>query len=200
MAHVIAYKKKIYPNGMAGGGGGSATLEMCDYAEFNGTRITLPFTISADYTVEVDFDADVYFDNQYVIGNTSGASLLHLTQYGGRWYCSGGSGETNFAKATTGRHTFKCNYNNKNWFDGEEVTNYTPTTDSATLLIGGRGSEGNYQGKIYNYKITSISTGDTLLDLKPAKLIMAGVIVKEGLYDSVSQKFIENSLVTVGND
>ena len=199
MAHVIAYKKKFYPNGMAGGGGGG-TLEMCDYAEFNRTRITLPFTINVDYTVEVDFDADVYFDNQFIIGNTDGANLLHLTQYGGRWYCSGGTGETNFSKSTTGRHTFKCNYENKNWFDGEQVTNYNPTTNSATLLIGGRGNEGNFQGKIYSYKITSIATGNVLLDLKPAKLTISNVVVKEGLYDSVTQRFFENSLVIVGND
>lgn len=203
MAHVIIYKKKAYPDGMAGGGGGGAEVIDYDYAQFTeGGKITLPFTLNADYKISVTFQAPTYKNDNSVIGNTNGASYSHLTIYSNRYYSSGGSGEVNFAGDVYAKHTFVTNNNGHNTLDGTDVTNYTPTTNSGiNLVLAGRQSSGqNYRGKIYEYIIESISTGEELIHLKPAKIQVSGVTLKQGLLDTVSGDMYETSGMSLGND
>ena len=193
-------------NAIPSGGGGSIVFK--DYALFDGSKNLLlnGLTINEDYKITVDFDALTFFSNQAVIGNNSysAASFVHLTQYGDRWYTSAGSTETNFVAQTTGRHTFICNINGKNVFDGVEVTNYTPTNyDGANLVVAGRPGGGgrNFTGKIYSYKIESISTGNILAYLLPAEIIIDNKKMFSGLLDmSGNGHFFAEDGFTIGND
>lgn len=151
-------------------GGDSKTVVR--YASFNGSGyITLPYTVSADYKITVDYYIPKYVDNMAIIGNTVSGDYTHLTLFSSRYYTTTGSAETNFAGNTVGRHTFINNVNNHNSLDSEDVTSYTPTDNSnATLTIGYRyGAPYKFAGRIYEYKIESISTGDIICDIKPIK-------------------------------
>lgn len=155
-----------------GSNGGGDSKTVVRYASFNGSGyITLPYTVSADYKITVDYYVPKYVDNMAIIGNTVSGDYTHLTLFSSRYYTTTGSAETNFAGNTVGRHTFINNVNNHNSLDSEDVTSYTPTDNSnATLTIGYRyGAPNNFVGKIYEYKIESISTGDIICHIKPTK-------------------------------
>lgn len=58
MAHVIAYKKKFYPNGMAGGGGGSFNATTIYESNVYNSNITLTDALSNyDYLIVEGFDS-----------------------------------------------------------------------------------------------------------------------------------------------
>lgn len=200
---------KIILNGITygGGSGGGVSTELTayDYAEFNGgSYIALPLTVDADYKITVDFYIPNYVHNMGVIGtNQTGSSRLHLTEYNNKWYASTGNGEQAFYKSLTGRHIFVNNVGGKNTFDGDAVTNYTPTTlTSHRLAIGtSQGSATTFfRGKIYSYKIESIASGDVILDIIPAQLKIDDYIIKEGLFDTISKRFYESTAILIGND
>ena len=183
--------------------GGEIKIEYYDYLEFTGQgKIALPFTVNEDYKITVDFDIPQYRGNNSVIGNSNGAKYVHLTQYSNRYYCSTGSSETNFSDDLTGRHTYVVNQNGKTLFDGEEKTNYTPTTNNVFLWVGARADPQPvyFIGKIYSYKIESIQTGEILCELKAAKQIYKGKTVLEGFFDTVSGSFYTSANTQVGND
>lgn len=167
-----------------------------DYAMFDGTGyITTPFNINSDYTVEVTFDAN-YISPSSVYGNMTSPSYSHLTMYANNWYMSNGAGEISPIAYTSGKHTFKSNSNGKNIMDNTEISNYTPTSYATPYVIGNRYASGCYQGKLYGFKLTSISTGDVIYNLIPAK---KGE--KIGLYDTVSGTFTQHNFITsVAND
>lgn len=155
-----------------GSNGGGDSKTVVRYASFNGSGyITLPYTVSADYKITVDYYVPKYVDNMAIIGNTVSGDYTHLTLFSSRYYTTTGSAETNFAGNTVGRHTFINNVNNHNSLDSEDVTSYTPTDNSnATLTIGYRyGAPYKFVGRIYEYKIESISTGDIICHIKPTK-------------------------------
>jgi hypothetical protein len=80
--------------------------------------------------------------------------------------------------------------------DGNKVTDYTPTTNaSAYYQIGGRNGAYNFRGRIYRYTITSISTGNKLYDLRPAKYKDE----HEGLYDVINDVWYETGIEVGGN-
>ena len=182
-------------------GSGSIVVDYYDYIKFsNGSFISLPYSVNADYMIEVEFECNDYVNDQHIIGNTDGASYLHLTQYNGEYYTSNGSGEQSFSETLTGKHKFLSNYNNGFYFDEVYKGGYTPTTNTnAVLLIGKRDNVANFIGKIYNYKITSISTGNVLLNLVPVRVSAGGIIIKEGLVDTITSKVYEVNGV-LGND
>jgi hypothetical protein len=186
----------------SGGSGGDVVIEYAEYAQFGGTQLVLPFTLNGDYTVEVDYQCLSYFSDQHVIGTSSGGGdRLHVTQYSSRWYYSRGTSEGNFEGTLTDRHVFTINdANNKVLFDGVVKDTYTPTTDNnLKLVIGGR-SGGNYQGKIFNYKISSISQNKDLLNLIPARIKIGNVVIKEGLYDTIEGSMYTCNGMTIGGN
>lgn len=185
---------------VSGGGGGS--IVFYDYALFDGNGyVELDYTLNADYRITVDFECPTYYNNNAVIGNSSGNYKSHFTSYSNKWYCSTGNGETSFTGNLTDRHVFVNNSNGKNLFDGTEVSNYTPTTDSnIKLYVGGRARADNLKGKIYGYKIESISAGTTLMNLVPAAVVCNGSIAGHFLYDTVNNQLFCVKGMTVGND
>lgn len=172
--------------------GGDKTITIYDNLTFNNEKPgTLPYTIDSDYEIFVDFTIPTYYSNMPIIGNSSNANSVHLTQYSNKYYTSNGSSESNFSATLTGRHTFINNHNNKNLFDDVEVSNYTPVTSSSiSLTVGSRQDLNRYgyylRGSIHEYKITSISTGKIIADYKPAK-----VLDHIGLYDRINNSFAE---------
>lgn len=171
-------------------------VEIYDYAEFDGTGfLTTPYDINADYTLEVIFDAD-YIQTMSIVGNSMGAGYAHLTIYNNYWYASAGTSEVILGSYTSGKHTFISNLGGKNILDNTEVSSYTPTDISTPYLIGNRVGSGYYIGKLYEFKLTSINTGNIVYDVVPAK---KGNQI--GLYDVISDTFTQCSFVTaVGND
>lgn len=186
------------------GGEGSIVLKEGEYANFtNAGYIALPFTLNSDYILEVDYEATVNRNNNSVIGMSDGnTDKIHLTQWNNQWAHGTGTGETFYsdAQGMTSRHTYQCNYNGHNYLDNTEMSTYTPSSASTVYYhIGSRGTGNLYTGKIYSYKLTSISTGDVITHLKPMKLMAGKVILKEGLYDLVSGKFYScNGMTIVG--
>lgn len=180
-------------------------VEYYDYALFNGTDyIKLNSTVNSDYQIKCIFDIPTYIHNMGVFGTDANQSnYLHLTQWNNVWYASTGSSEQQFSKSLTGKHTFINNINNANTFDGDTITTYTPTTKNDYYLTVGtsQGTQTNYlQGKIYEYTITSISTGNVIMNLVPAKIKVGGIIISEGLYDTIEKKIYSSSAITIGND
>lgn len=175
------------------GGGEQYTIQFGKYAKFSGSAgFILPYTINSDYKVTVVFYEDTYANDAAVIGNTGSANYSHLTEYGNKWYTSAGVGETSFGSwVGQTEHTYiNNNGNSKNEFDGVEVTNYTPTTNSnISYTIGCRGGiTGNrYLGYIGYYKIESLSTGDVICELRPALIQLNDVVINKGLYDTVNK-------------
>ena len=191
----------------SGGGGGGIIINEMDYAEFDGNGfIVLDQTINADYKITVDFDIPTYIHNMGVIGNAYGSNqYFHLTEWGDVWWVGVGASEASFNKPLTGRHIFASNDNGSNTFDGDIVTPYTPTTTNLKLAVG-RSYSGSLSlvGKIYSYKIESILSGNTVVDLVPAQIVaIVGnqhVILDSGLLDKVSGKLYKSAAITVGDD
>lgn len=184
---------------------GGAEIEYYDYAYFSGKgSIVLPFNLNADYKITVTFDIPVYSDDNAIIGNSASNNYLHISQYASRYYTSTGTSETYFEDTLLGKHTYVINDDGTNKLDGVVKTSYTPTTNNGiALVVGGRDLSRpglNLRGKIYEYIIESISTGEELMHLLPIKLKAAGVIIKSGLYDSVSGEVYTTTGVTLGND
>ena len=188
------------------GGGDDASLEYgtcCNFGSNGG--IILPFKLNEDYKVTVTFYENAYHNDSSVIGNTHSASYSHLTEYNNRWYTSSDGSEANFG-SWVGQtvHTYITNNgNNKNEFDGVEVTDYTPRTDTNIgYTVGCRGdaNSNKYQEYIKSYKIESISTGDVICELKPAKFTYQGVTMKQGLFDIVNEVWYDNGTMVVSND
>ena len=171
--------------------GGDIPVTIYDNLTFNNANPgTLPYTLNADYEIFVDFTVPTYYKNMPIIGNSLNANTVHLTEFSNKYYTGNGSGEANFTATLTGRHIFINNHNNKNLFDGVEVTDYTPTTNSSvSLTVGSRGDLVRWsyylRGSIHEYKITSISTGNIIADYKPAK-----VYDFTGLYDRINNSFV----------
>jgi len=170
-------------------GGGCADLVRHDYIQFDrraSHAITIPYEVDADYEITVVFDAISNRNNQAIIGVSSGI-YNRLLQFTGSWY--GGTGEADqqgsFSKPLTGKHTYVVNRNGKCLFDDEEVLNFTPTSASSiSMLIGYSGAAEAFDGKLYEYKIKRISTGETIIHLFPYSITFNGSVIMTMLYDS----------------
>lgn len=199
----------IYGNPIIMGGANGSNFEIIyhDFAKFSGNGyIALPFSINTDYKVIVELDALQYISSQPVFGNSRASipnQYMHLTQYNNKWYTSAGATEANFTAELTGRHTFVVGDNGHNSFDGEIVCNYTPTTDSASLLVGWRkGADIKYSGRIIEFEIVKISTGESVCCLKPVEVRYKGVKMVEGMLDTVNSTFYigsDNGIEAVGD-
>ena len=162
----------------------------------------MPFTVNSDYKITATFQAPTYKNDNSIFGNTENSNLAHCTIYNSRYYVSTGNGETNFEKELYGKHTVTMNDGGYTTFDGDNITNCTPTTDdNVSLVLAGRNGDGqNYMGKIYEFIIESISTGTEIMHVKPAIIRANGVVIAKGLLDSVSGEIYSANGMTLGND
>lgn len=169
------------------------TITYKNYLKFNGYGIILPWTLNSDYKIEVVFHETTYLQDSAIIGNTRNETRSNLTEYNNAYFTSTGTSGSGFGSWSAGEHTFITNNGNgKNEFDGVEVTDYTPTTDSTiNYAIGWRATAGNaFKGWIKSYKVYSISSGDLLHELKPAVVMNSPC-----LYDTIDGKIYSTSLV-----
>jgi hypothetical protein len=201
---------EVVVNVSGGGGGGEYSLSLAEYLQFYGTSpgqiIGLPYTVSSDYEIEVDFEVTETSSNNTVIGNSNGYNKPHLTIYNDKWYTSTGGNDLNFGNSSmlTGRHTVVINKNgNSVLFDEQAVLSNLSNNSyqGVYLWVGGRySSSPGYtlaKAKIYEYKITSISTGNVICDLKPAEIKKNNNVVIIGLYDVINDVFYTSSGTTV---
>ncbi len=168
-------------------------VEFKNYLKFNGYGIVLPWSLNSDYKIEVVFHETTYLQDSAIIGNTLNETRSNLTEYNNAYFTSTGTSGSGFGSWSAGEHTFISNNGNgKNEFDGVEVTNYTPTTDSTiNYAIGWRATAGNaFKGWIKSYKVYSISSGDLLHHLKPALIGNSSCF-----YDTIEDKIYSTSLV-----
>lgn len=186
-----------------GGGGSDIVIEQYDFANFTAQgKIVLPFKVDADYKITVTFQSPTYKNDNSIIGNTKNNQLSHCTQWSNRYYVSTGNGQADFSADLTAKHTYVTNDNGHNLLDDSVVSNYTPTTASDTYLVlaGRQSADQNFQGKIYEYILESINTGDELMHLAPRKIKAKGAVLAQGLLDLISGEFYTTNGVTLGND
>ena len=170
--------------------GNGNTTDTYDYAYFDGSGYyETPFKVDTDHEYEITFEA-IYDDTMAVIGTYAGANYFHLTIYNNYWYVGTNSGEVSPSAYTTGKHTFKTD-SSHTYLDDTQFTSYTPAVVNNYITIGARENTYLYKGKFYEFKIKSISTGNVLYDLVPG---MRGTT--KGLYDLVSDTFVECSFIT----
>lgn len=177
-----------------------------DYIQFDADyshRINLGLTINSDYIVQVDFDIDTYKSFNPILGNSSGASHLNLTQYDNMYYYFNGSTEQTMTRPLTGSHSVKFT-DTEVLFDNTSMGPYTPySAGNVYMWLGSRADDPNsgksYNGKINRVIITSISTGEVVADFRPAtEENVEGIVLRSGMYDFVRGIFIESAL-TVDN-
>lgn len=159
--------------GSIGGGSGDIVATLKNYAKFNNTGIYLNgYTINADYKVTVEFYQTTYLSAENIIGNNESNNYSQLTVYQNAWYMSTGTTEPGSGYGTwkKGAHEFITNDGTgHNKLDGNNISNYTPTTRSTTeYSIGYRAGASNFNSYLKSYKIEKISTGEKILELKPA--------------------------------
>ena len=160
-----------------------------DYIQFDGLAnhfITTPYSVNADYEVTIVFDAISNRQNQAVIGITGGGYYNRLLQFANEWYGgTGGQQQGIFSKPLTGKHTYVTNRNGKCYFDDEEVLNFTPmSVDSVKMLIGYSYGGTVFDGKVYEYKIKRVSTGETVFHGFPFSIRVDGNAFTTILRDS----------------
>ena len=197
-------------SGGSSGGGGGYDVEFYSCVFLNEEGIILPFTLNADYKVTVVFYETSIQRDAAIIGNTVDASHIHLTENSNKWYTSSGTSLVDMGSwSGNAVHTFICNNGNShNEYDGTEVTNYTPTTDSSIYYtVGCRGGSGAMRttsvaliGYIKSFKIESLSTGTAICELKPCKIMKDNTVVVQGLMDVVNDILYSNYYMVVSND
>lgn len=177
-----------------------------DYILFDGTADSVLDTgiPNGDNIFSITFDINGT-GNKGIFG-LSGSypkAYIHLQSKGNDTYStSTGSSQATFSGSTTGKHTFVANTNGHNTFDGEEVTTFAFSSVSGNYRIGryyNNSTSYYFDGKIYEVKITSVSTSDVLLCLRPVQYEEDGT-VKYGFYDTVSKTLVTKTGWTGGND
>ena len=181
---------------------GVTVWQYIDFLLTNSSRLNLPHTVNADYQIECTFNAVSYKNNGSILGNSFSGNYssnhFHLTMYNNRWYVSVGNSESNFSSGSfTDKHTIIFNKDNGIWFDGVKVLNYTPTNWGHNLTLGWRDGTVYTSFKLYEYKITSNSTGQVIAHYIPTLIESTG---KAGLYDVVSGNTLSWDNASVGND
>ena len=188
---------KIYLNGESYGG--DSEVKYYDYAYNNAqSKFLLDLYSSSDQQIEFDFKADSYINAMVITGDYDIGSVY----YNNILYMNADRiAINNFA--WTDRHKVVLNnLSNKVTIDGTEVGTYT-NYDNTQHVLFGRTTSGGYsffKGKVYEYKVVDKSTGNNLMWLKPAKVVVAGFVIAQGLYDVVNNVWITGNGLTVGNE
>lgn len=172
--------------------GGGVEPIFKNYMKFNEEGFLTPWTLNADHKVEVVFYEKEYKNLRTIFGTTYNHTRMHLSTYNNKYYSSSGTGESNFGAWSAGEHTFIANNGNRHCeFDGEEVFDYTPTTDNnLRYMIGCRTGIKDYafSGWIKSFKIYSLATGELLHDVRPCRLYNS-----DCMFDPISGIILTNT-------
>lgn len=175
-----------------------------DWINLNKKVFTLPVNVNADYKITVIFDVQTFSQNAPIIGNSFGAQYTHLTMYNNKWFTTTGSSETSFGgiNDVLGKHTYIFNLDNGNWLDGVKVTDCNAVTrDNYSLYINGRGGATSGDNwRLYEYKIESIETGDTLYDYIPCRIYNGNALIWNGLHEKINNSYHIIGDSITGND
>lgn len=203
-----------------GGSGGEGSsdfgFEERDYFQFpsgGGFGLTIQgFGINPDYRIEIQYEGLLYYNGQTIFGtvNTSqtpeALPFLVMGSTDQQMKTSNGASEESFSGSASGKHTFSVNDGGTCKFDGVTVVNsYTPANDpDAKFCLGWRTGGGTYMGKLYYFKIYSISTESLLADFVPANVLYKNNDrIAFGLIDRVTNDFVyinPSSGCSVGDD
>lgn len=157
----------------------------CNYIKFKFAGFGMPnLKVNADYCIECTFNEPTYIEDHCSFGNAGNTKAFHCTTWRHAFYMGTGTASLALADWSSGEHTVKYNdANHKIIFDGVEVSDYTPITENRVLTVGCRNyidvKNIAYGSYIKSYKITSLSTGDTLCNLIPYDFGGQGVFYDE---------------------
>lgn len=183
---------------------GGGTITYLDYVTFYGWAIVLPVMFSNIITTYVDFQLNNLTRWQFPCGCYDSPATGNITWYrttigDGNIYVGNGTryGQvyTSISNAQAlARNVVECDAaDGEIRVNGTKIGNYTPVNPEydVPLAVGGNymtGTEGiawnRFTGKIYRFKATNATTGEDLIDLKPAKLSYGDRDIV-GLYDAV---------------
>ena len=184
-----------------GGGGSDFSFEERGYLQFpsgGGFGLTLPFKVNADYIVEIQYEGVTYYSGQTIFGtvNTSqtpeALPFLIMGSSNQQLATSNGASEVSFMGAALGKHTFSLNDGGTCKFDSVTVVNdYIPSSDpNAAYCLGWKTGGGTYMGKVFYFKIFSISTGNLVADIVPANVLYKNTRIAFGVLDRVNSSFL----------
>ena len=190
------------------GGGGSDTpdipigITVYEYGQFSGSAAyDTGIQIDGDHKIEIVFSTDSYVSGMPIFGTTDDSetyrySYPHTIEWDNKFYYGRGSGSGTITY-TAGKHDFIFNDNGENILDGTVESTYTPVSSTYNYRLGRRESSSSYifNGKLYEFKISSNTTGELLHHLVAAKRL--GTV---GFYDMVTQGFTAFSGMTPGGE
>ena len=189
------------------GGGGSVIPDIApgvtiyEYGKFSGAyAFNTDISVDGDHKIEIVFSTESYTQGRPIFGTTYDDetyrySYPHIIEWDNKFFygCGNGSSTTPYS---IGKHDFIFNDQGSIIIDGVTASStYTPVTTSYYYRLGRRESSSSYifDGKLYDFKLTSNSTGELLHHLVAAKKF--GVI---GFYDMVTQGFTAFNGMTPG--
>lgn len=187
---------------MMGGGSSDFSFRERDYLQFpsgGGFGLTIyGFTVNPDYKIEIQYEGLSHYDGQTIFGtvNTSqtpeALPFLAMGNTNQQMKTSNGTSEESFSGSALGKHTFSINDGGTCKFDGITVVNpYTPANDpNAKFCLGWRTGGGTYMGKLYYFKIYSLSTGNIVAEIVPANVLYKNGVIALGMINKVTNSFI----------
>lgn len=176
------------------------------------SRIVLPYKIQANYEVGAEFFIDemTYRGDSAIIGNTLNHNYIHFNPSPNDQNDSAisiGAEQVSVRLDTVGEHTiiFNKNGGDGNYYDGNKITDYTPTSVDGNLVIGQRAEDSNWNnlftGRIGNIYIKDTDTDELVCDLKPAKrhqFIGEFEAIDYGIYDIINDEFYATDCLVKG--
>ena len=190
----------IYVNGvktscMAIGGGGSSPLQFKTWAHLDGVHaFALDINIQASYDHKITFEwyDAVEDDDGYRFSIYNGSWFYCRRRYRQYYMPGPGNGGSQFWAGNIGETHLMINNDeeHKNYIDGNYIGDVTNFSQSGTATynqywIGGQYSAGSSHAYIKQFKIESISTGDTICNLVPC--LFDNTV--HCLYDTINKRF-----------
>ena len=169
-----------------------------DYVVFNSGSYINTEIIPTNHAIEIKFDFDQYSNNEHLFGTSLGYSYYSFSASNNKYSFGKSNSSGNYGTWSTGIHTLLYNegVNNEIILDNDTIDTGNTINSYKTLMIGKRGNEVTFEGKIYYIKITDKSTGELVRNLIPCYRISDDEV---GFYDTVNNKFYTNSATNGGS-
>lgn len=175
-------------------------LEFLDdsYFEMTDTSITTNISLNADYNYSYDFYMTSWRQDGSILGNTGGGGYIQWTPYSNYWYYSNGSNEYRDGELGdyVGHHNIS--YNDYVVFDNNNISAYgRPTYSGIYVVIGYRANAStNYKSFFNRFKVINKNTEEVICDYRIARFKIGSYVIKEGIYDTVSETWIKEGTIT----
>lgn len=175
-------------------------LEFLDdsYLEMTDTSITTNITLNSDYNYSYDFYMTDWRQDGAILGNTNGGGYIQWTPYNSYWYYSNGTSE--YRDGSLGEYVGRHNisYNDYVVFDNNNISAYSRQTYSGIkIVIGYRANAStNYKSFFNRFKVINKNTEEVIADYRIARFKVGSYVVKEGIYDTVSETWIKEGTIT----